>query len=64
MRNVLNNLKPQILQRDGLQAGLAEMTGKVKGDSDEKWRVLYNGEKNMKNIAGKMTGEIEDERNN
>ena len=26
MRNVLNNLKPQILQRDGLQAGLAEMT--------------------------------------
>ncbi len=40
------------------------MTGKVKGDSDEKWLVLYNGEKNMKNIAGKMTGEIEDERNN
>ena len=29
MRNVLNNLKPQILQRDGLQAGLAEMTGNL-----------------------------------
>ena len=29
MRNVLNNLKPEILQRDGLQAGLAEMTGNL-----------------------------------
>lgn len=29
MRNVLNNLKLEILQRDGLQAGLAEMTGNL-----------------------------------